>query len=398
MDVLILNTLVMDIRGPEFAFADELVGPGGLAKCATRDMPAYPQARMHAWMQGAGATAGGPGNTAPLVARAGLDVAVGGNLGRGDYEGVDAQGRAFHDVMTANGVDMSATRVHPELPTGTTFIHDRPGDERGGIAYFPNANNDFDFEAFKPHVERLDPTVVYYMYSGLSDRGDAHGGRDLAAFIAWCRARGSITIVDSHTLCADPEALIAAGTPVAEYRLLEPLLPEVDLFFTSWDEARMIRATLDRPGPAAADPAAAIPEFLEWMATRFWREARPRLCGVTVKDGAFAVCMDGDGHIGTPRRFTSRFMCGEVVDLVGAGDSFRAGLITYVARHATAFRDGTLAVDEAVQVGNLVASLYIKAPLNDRYGNLRDYGRLLQVVQAGGTFPSFDALKDALDA
>ena len=50
--------------------------------------------------------------------------------------------------MIANGIDMSATHIHPTLPTGTTFIHNPSGDDRGGIAYFPNANNDFDFNVW----------------------------------------------------------------------------------------------------------------------------------------------------------------------------------------------------------------------------------------------------------
>jgi len=87
--------------------------------------------------------------------------------------------------------------------------------------------------------------VVYYMYSGLSERGDANGGRDLADFAVWCRAQGFITIADSHTLTGNPQALIEGGEPVPAYGLLAPLLGELDVFFTSADEARMIRNTLD---------------------------------------------------------------------------------------------------------------------------------------------------------
>ncbi len=189
VDVLILNTAVADLRRADFEFADRLVGKGGLAKCKTEDMPGYSQEQLKQWID-EGATAGGPGNTAPLVARTGLSVAVGVNLGKGNYDGLDAQGRFFYDTMVANDIDMSATYIHPTLPTGTTFIHNPGGDDRGGIAYFPNANNDFDFAIYKKAIERLEPRVVYYMYSGLSDRGDANEGRDLAEFIHWCRNRG----------------------------------------------------------------------------------------------------------------------------------------------------------------------------------------------------------------
>ena len=247
MDVLLLNTAVTDYRHDLFTFVDELVGKGGLAKCPTKQMPVYTQQQYHEWIQQGRATAGGPGNCAPLIARAGLNVAVGANLGKGKFNGLDAQGRFFHDVMTANNIDMSATYIHPELATGITFIHDIPGDERGGIVYFPNANNEFDFDYFRPIVERLQPRIVYYMYSGLSDHGDANGGKDLARFIRFCRNQGCVTIVDSHTLTGDPQGLVRSGQPVAEYRLLEPLLPELDIFFTSSDEAKMIENTLVQP-------------------------------------------------------------------------------------------------------------------------------------------------------
>jgi len=179
VDVLILNTATVDFRRGDFDFAGELAGPGGLAKCRTGDMPAFSQQQFAEWIEAGFATVGGPGNAAPLIAKAGLRVAVAVELGPGRYGGLDIQGRFFVDQMTASGVDVSAAWVHPRLPTGTTFVHQRAGGERGGLAYFPNANNDFDFEKARRAVERLVPRIVYYMYLGLSDGGDANGGGDL---------------------------------------------------------------------------------------------------------------------------------------------------------------------------------------------------------------------------
>ncbi|NQT00685.1 MAG: hypothetical protein HQ580_01535 [Planctomycetes bacterium] len=406
-DVLILNTAVTDLRRPDFTFADELVGKGGLAKCKTKDMPSYSQEQLREWIEQGFATAGGPGNTAPLIARTGLKVAVGVNLGKGDYDGLDAQGRFFHGVMTANDIDMSATHVHPDLPTGTTFIHSTSGDDRGGIAYFPNANNDFDFEIFKEAVEKLKPSIVYYMYSGLSDRGDANGGRDLAEFIKWCRSKGAITIVDSHTLTGNPGELIKAGKSIKEYRLLEPLLPEVDVFFTSCDEAKLIQNTL--APPRTWDKFTEHENnlhFLQFLTERFWLKACPepgrgsnktKMFGVTVSNGAYEMHIDSQGHTGGPNKIESHFMGGEVVDLVGAGDSFRAGLITYTAYNLNRFRDGSIDFAEAVQMGNLFASLFIKASLEDRYGNIKAYDKMLKVVRSDMAYPNFEALRDALN-
>jgi len=421
IDVLVLNTAVTDLRRPDFEFADALVGKGGLAKCKTEDMPNYSQQQIKEWIEQGFATAGGPGNTAPLIARTGLKVAVGVNLGRGGYDGLDAQGKFFYDVMTANGIDMSATFIHPSLHTGTTFIHSSTGQDRGGIAYFPNANNDFDFKIFQKAVERLRPKIVYYMYSGLSDRGDANGGRDLSEFIKWCRSKGAITIVDSHTLTSNPQELIKSGKPVQEYRLLEPLLPEVDLFFTSCDEAKLIENTLGagRNWGQFSEEENDV-HFLDFLTERFWftpleilergkkvsngtrrfltgqEDKRTKLFGVTVSDGAYEKHICPDGTVGGPNKIESRFMAGEVVDLVGAGDSFRAGLLTCVARHLDKFKNGSINFDEAVQMGNLFASLYIKAPLNDRYGNIKAYDKMLKVVRSEVNYPSLQALQDKL--
>ena len=74
MDILIFNTAVADFRSSEFKFTEELAGPGGLAKCKTKDMPGYTQQQYRDWIDKGMATAGGPGNTAPLAARAGLQV------------------------------------------------------------------------------------------------------------------------------------------------------------------------------------------------------------------------------------------------------------------------------------------------------------------------------------
>jgi len=407
VDVLILNTAVADLRRPDFKFADKLVGKGGLAKCKTEDMPNYSQEQLNKWIEQGFATAGGPGNTAPLIAKTGLKVAVGVNLGKGDYDGLDAQGRFFHDVMTSNGIDMSPAHIHSDLHTGTTFIHSTSGEDRGGIAYFPNANDDFDFEIFKGAVEKLKPSIVYYMYSGLSDRGDANGGRDLAGFIKWCRSNGAVTIVDSHTLTGNPGELIKTGKSIKEYRLLEPLLPEVDLFFTSCDEAKLTENTL-APGRVwnKFTEHENNLHFLEFLTERFWRKACPersrgntrtKLFGVTVSDGAYEKHICPDGRLGGPNKIESWFMGGEVVDLVGAGDAFRAGLITYIGRSLDRFRDGSIDFAEAVQMGNLFASLYIKAPLEDRYGNIKTYDKMLKVVRSDIAYPSFEALRNALN-
>jgi sugar/nucleoside kinase (ribokinase family) len=374
IDVLILNTAVADFRSDEFSFTEKLAGPGGLARCKTKDMPAYTQKQYNQWIDNGMVTAGGPGNTAPLIAKAGLQVAVGVNLGKGEFNGLDAQGRFFYDTMVKYNVDMSQTFIHPNLSTGVTFVYNKPCGDRGGIAYFPNANNDFDFEYFKKSVEQLKPKIVFYMYSGLSDRGDANDGRDLAGFIKWCSSKDIVTIVDSHTLAGNPQKLIEEKTIVPEYKLLEPLLTELDIFFTSYDEARMIANTF---GENISEHDFII-NFLKFLSTQY---NNFKLFGVTVKYGAFVVYKDAKGNITGPEKITSRFMGKGVTDLVGAGDSFRAGVVTYIAKNIDDFRNGKIDIEKAIQMGNLFASLYIKAPLNNRYGSIENYDKMLEMIK-----------------
>jgi len=391
VDVLVLNTAVVDFRRSDFEFVDGLVGKGGLAKCKTKDMPSYSQEQLNQWIKQGFATAGGPGNTAPLIAKTGLKVAVGVNLGKGDFDGLDAQGRYFYDIMVDNNIDMSETYIHQQLPTGITFIHEKGGKEREGIAYFPNANNDFDFEHFKQAVTRLNPKILYYMYSGLSDKGDANNGRDLADFIKWSRSQGIVSIVDSHTLAGEPHKLISSGTPVAEYKLLMPLLPVVDLFFTSSDEAKIIENTLRSPRDwTAFDEVETNLHFLDFLTKRFWKnDSRTKMFGVTVTNGAYEKHMLPDGSVKGPTKIESNFMAGDVIDLIGAGDSFRAGLVAYITHNLDEFTTGSMNFAEAIQTGNLFAALFIKAPLHDRYHNIKSYEKIANVVRGGMSYATF---------
>jgi fructose-1-phosphate kinase PfkB-like protein len=136
-----------------------------------------------------------------------------------------------------------------------------------------------------------------------------------------------------------------------------------------------------------------ICSFLDSLAQRFWRtKDRTRVVGVTVSDGAYEKHVAADGTVSAPAKTQSKFLVGEVIDLVGAGDSFRAGLISYVAKNIETFKAGSMDFTQAVQMGNLFASLYIKAPLQDRYGNIRAYERMLNAVVADKLYHNLEEL------
>jgi len=404
-DTLVLNTSVVDIRGSDFSFVDDLAGLGGVARLKTGDKPGFPQARIREWIEGGRAAAGGPGNCAPLMSRAGLKVAVGANLGRGDYttsDGelrLDAQGKFFYDTLIENGVAVEGISVRSDLPTGTAFIHEPGAGDRGAIVYYPDANDVFSFRKAKSAVRKLAPKIVYYMYSGLSAKGDANRGRDLAGFIRWCGQRDIVTIVDSHTLTSNPREVIRSGKPVSEYKLLVPLLPEVDIFFTSSEEARMIANTLDYLGLKGAhgtEHEFNLKFIDSLMARNFQKNNRTKLFGLTVSDGAYFSAAGPDKAIAKARKIKSRYLAGKNVDLVGAGDAFRAGLLTYIVRHLDEFRNGSMSFAKAVQMGNLFAALYIKAPLKDRYGNIRPCQSMIGIVESGRRYRTLAGLKSAL--
>jgi hypothetical protein len=59
VDILILNTAVVDFRGGEFDFVEKLAGKGGLARGKTKNMPIYTQPQYRSWIESGKATAGG---------------------------------------------------------------------------------------------------------------------------------------------------------------------------------------------------------------------------------------------------------------------------------------------------------------------------------------------------
>ncbi len=382
MDVFVLNTAVVDLRSDDFDFVTKLAGEGGLVMGNRKDLPNYSQSQLADLIKSGCGVPGGPGNSAPLMARAGLKVAVGVNLGKGRFDGLDAPGRCFSDALSSSGVDMTATAVHPSLPTGLAFIHTALGSERSGIVYFPNANDDFDLEDFKPAIQRFKPGIVYYMYSGLSKKADARDGQVLASFIRWCRQQGIVTLVDSHTLAEDPSESISAGNKITGYRLLQPLLPELDLFFTSSDEAIMIANTL-LPGRdwTNFNSTENIQYILSALCEKCWtQENRTRIFGITCKSGAHAIHSLPSGTISDPYEVRSRFMAEGQINLVGAGDSFRAGLLSYICRNFDGFVKGEMDFQKAIQMGNLFASRYITAPLEDRQNCIEHYDKMTSLL------------------
>ena len=375
VDVLFLNTLVTDIRfslGMSFPDID-FVEPGVLVRRRLHDFPIIDNKDLERLIKSA--TIGGPGNAAPLLQKTGLHTAVAGYLGAGEYDGWDLQGKFFIDSMRKYEIDTTFVNSLTDHPSATTFISQSNEHERAGLAFNSGAGDYFDFELARKAVTYLKPRIVYYMYLGLSDSGDANEGNDLAKFMKYCKSLGIITIADTHTF-DDPDNL----GRINPYESLENVLPTLDIFFSSIDEAKLISSALNIIVSETSEERF-VNDYLRGLTAYSGDHTGTQLLGVTVKDGAYITCKTEEGW-SAPIKIKSKFMSDEVVDLVGAGDAFRAGLLAYVSRNTESFKDATINFEEAVQMGNLFASLYIKAPLEDRYENFRDYTSMLKMVHS----------------
>ncbi|MGW9208848.1 carbohydrate kinase family protein [Embleya sp. NPDC055664] len=229
-------------------------------------------------------TLGGSGAiTACGAARLGLSVAIAGRIGDDDA------GRFVRAALADRGVDTSALRVDPSLPTPLTTVLTRTDGDRAIVTAAGTlaATGPDDVPAELLRRSRHVHASSYFLMPRLA--------RALPELLRIARAAGAATSLDTNDDPAgrwDPAGLAA-------------VLPTVGYLLPNAQEARAL----------AGSPAATT------------EQAAARLAGhgpvVVVKDGgAGAFAHDGANVLRT------RGIPAEPVDTVGAGDSFDAGLIT----------------------------------------------------------------------
>jgi sugar/nucleoside kinase (ribokinase family) len=222
---------------------------------------------------------------AKLGVRVGIITRVGrdglGNFLRHEY---DRYGLETRGVIVDGASQTSATMVHVDGAGERTFLH-----TRGCMANFRMK----DVESQLPMIARADVFVLGYL--GLLPESESGFARTFALVK---RKTKALTLLDT------------GGTPRRNARLLRGLLPYVDFFLPSLDEARTL--TGER------DPAAIVEAFRTLGASG--------VVGVKLgADGCYLSTPDQSDHIPAVR-------VRRVIDATGAGDAFVAGFVAGIVK------------------------------------------------------------------
>lgn len=225
--------------------------------------------------------AGTAGGTVVDTAKLGLrSLAVG-------AVGDDEKGDFVIATLAKFGADVSAMQRLSGVPTSATILNVRPNGERPAL-HVRGASDHFDVPP-SMYDQVFDTPIVHLGGTGLLRKLDGERSRVL---LAEAKKRGATVTFD--LIAASAETLGIVG----------PLLPHIDYFMPSIEEAR------DMSGRSAAEDCAAF--YLDRGAT---------CCVFTLGEaGAYYAHRDG-----TRLQIPAYEI--EVVDTTGCGDAFDAGFI-----------------------------------------------------------------------
>lgn len=229
--------------------------------------------------------AGTAGGTVVDCAKLGLRALAVGAVG--DDEKADF----ILDSLGRQGVDTAMMQRLPGVATSATILNVRPNGDRPAL-HQRGASDHFEIpEADWPAI--FDAGIVHMGGTGLLGRMD---GAPTARFLEAAKAHGCTTTFD----------LIAATAETLS--LVEPVLPFVDYFMPSVEEACVMSGEQD------VDAAA-----------RFFLDRGARTCVFT---------MGGEGSfVATPERsFRVPAFAVDVVDTTGCGDAYCGGFIAALSR------------------------------------------------------------------
>jgi sugar/nucleoside kinase (ribokinase family) len=226
--------------------------------------------------------AGTAGGTVVDAAKLGLNCLAVGAVG--DDEKADF----VLATLAKFGVDTAGMQRLKGVPTSATILNVRPNGDRPAL-HVRGASDHFDVPA-AAYDQVFDAPIVHLGGTGLLKRLDGEPSRIL---LAEAKKRGRIVTFD----------LIAANAQTIG--IVEPLLPYIDYFMPSIEEAK------DMSGQATPEDCA-----------RFYLDKGAACCVFTLGgDGAFYAHKDGT-RLKVPAYDIT------VVDTTGCGDAFDAGFIT----------------------------------------------------------------------
>jgi sugar/nucleoside kinase (ribokinase family) len=190
-------------------------------------------------------------------------------------------------TLEKHGADVSAMQRLPGIPTSATILNVRPNGERPAL-HVRGASDHFDVPA-SAYDQVFDAPIIHLGGTGLLKELDGPASRTL---LEEAKKRGRTVTFD--LIAASPETLA----------IVEPLLPHIDYFMPSIEEAR------DMSGRSPPEDCA-----------RFYLDRGAACCVFTLgAEGAFYAHRDGT-------RLRSPAYDVEVVDTTGCGDAFDAGFI-----------------------------------------------------------------------
>lgn len=231
--------------------------------------------------------AGTAGGTVIDTAKLGLRSLAVGAVGR------DEKADFVLATMEKHGVDVSAMQRIAGVPTSATILNVRPNGDRPAL-HVRGASDHFDVPPAL-YDQVFDAPIIHLGGTGLLAKLDGEPSRVL---LSEAKARGRTTTFD--LIAAAPETI----------RIVGPLLPFIDYFMPSIEEAR------DMSGRGTPEDCAA-----------FYLDHGAACCVLTLGgEGAFYAHRDG-----TRVRVPAYAI--DVVDTTGCGDAFDAGFIAALHHH-----------------------------------------------------------------
>ena len=250
---------------------------------------------------------GAPANVAWHAGQLGLDGRVVSRLG------ADDDGSALRNLLADRGMDLVFVQTDPERPTGRVTV-----DTTDPVHPVFTIHEDvaWDHLAPDPALDRLALAAGAVCFGTLAQRGP-ETRRTLYAFLE--RAVGALRVYDVNLR----ESFYEAAWIERSLRLAQVVK-------LNEDEVRVVGSLLDLPVDTVVDLGAAL-------------RARYGVRTTCVTRGAHGcVLVEDDEVVEVPGR------AGEVVDAVGAGDAFTAGLI--------AGRLASLDLEATAQLANAVGA------------------------------------------